>query len=100
MIFFFVLSGFVLAGKLEQQGLTYFSYAKQRIARIYLPYLVATFFSFAIGCTISKMQLISAHQPFWDVWDHTNVSILLSAIVFILPFHINALNPSYMVAGI
>lgn len=41
VLFFFVLSGYVLFIMLERSSLGYWTYLKKRIARLYIPYLVA-----------------------------------------------------------
>ncbi|MHB1511970.1 acyltransferase family protein [Acidiferrobacter sp.] len=54
VLFFFVLSGYVLFIMLERSSLSYWTYLKKRIARLYIPYLAA------IGLGIAGAALLYA----------------------------------------
>lgn len=55
VIFFFVLSGFVLTLPFLNREIKYFSYLIKRVLRIYLPYMVAVCFTFFSYFLFSKM---------------------------------------------
>jgi peptidoglycan/LPS O-acetylase OafA/YrhL len=59
---FFVLSGYVLTHQLEKYQLSYFSFLRSRLARLYIPVWVSVLFSFLL---ITLLNLSGQSHEFW-----------------------------------
>ncbi|PFD38778.1 acyltransferase [Bacillus cereus] len=68
VIIFFVLSGFVLYGSIQNNYSSYGSYLLKRICRIYIPYLVAISIAIICQATISEYGISYLSEWFNRSW--------------------------------
>ncbi|PGM67144.1 acyltransferase [Bacillus cereus] len=68
VIIFFVLSGFVLYGSIQNNHSSYGSYLLKRICRIYIPYLVAISIAIICQATISEYGISYLSEWFNRSW--------------------------------
>lgn len=93
VIFFFVLSGFVLALPFFKSKVPYRSFAIRRIARIWFPYVVATAAAIAMALAfypepVEEFGKWSNHERTWP-----SVSETLQHFTLVSSFQNNAYNP-------
>jgi peptidoglycan/LPS O-acetylase OafA/YrhL len=90
VIFFFILSGFVLVYQYDDADFTYWRFLIQRVFRIYMPYLVA------IGLCLLLRSMCTPHKNFtWisGVWSYPiNISTIVQHLIMIGDYNTNALN--------
>ena len=69
VIFFFVLSGFVLARQLlHQRSIIYFDFSIRRICRIYLPYAVSVLVAWVLANLIGTALVVGASENINADW--------------------------------
>ncbi|PEP27512.1 acyltransferase [Bacillus wiedmannii] len=93
VIIFFVLSGFVLYRSIQKNYDSYGSFLLKRIARIYIPYIVAI--SIAILCqnTMSKYGISNLSEWFNRSWTiESSLSLIAQHILLIGKYNTDAYN--------
>jgi peptidoglycan/LPS O-acetylase OafA/YrhL len=94
VIFFFILSGFVLSLPFfGEKKISYTSFIIRRILRLYIPYGVAITFSILLCIIFSKGGIVSLGELFNKVWvSPTNLKLLINHIMFIGNYDVYAYN--------
>ncbi|MGF9965814.1 acyltransferase family protein [Bacillus rhizoplanae] len=93
VVFFFVLSGFVLYRSIYSSQLSYSVYFLKRFCRIYIPYVVALFAAIVCQFLFSDYGISSLSQWFNKSW--TTVSspnLILQHLLFIGMYNTDAYN--------
>ncbi|WP_025147180.1 acyltransferase [Bacillus sp. H1a] len=84
VIIFFVLSGFVLYGSIQNNYSSYASYLLKRICRIYIPYLVAISIAIICQATISEYGISYLSVWFNRSWTIESSLSLIAQHVFLV----------------
>ena len=94
VIFFFVISGFVLALPYFKRKMVYTTFIFKRISRIYLPYIVAVCVAFATDAIFSRGGIAALSSWFNSAWTSpVNLKLLLNHLFLIGTFDNGELDP-------
>lgn len=94
VIFFFILSGFVLSIPFYSSNtFNYSSYLIRRVCRIYIPYLVAIILGFVLETNISRGGISELTDFFNKLWTTpVNLSLILDHLLFLGSFNTDSIN--------
>jgi len=95
VIFFFILSGFVLSlPYLSNKGSSYSSYLIKRICRIYIPYLLAVTVAVFARISLYSGEIPGLSEWFNNLWkSELSVELLLGHLIMIGSFKNDAIDP-------
>lgn len=86
VIFFFILSGFVLSLPFFKEGreFSYTDYVIKRFFRIYIPYIVSIFIAILLRLIVEERGIAGLSSGFNDLWNNAiDAGIILSHILFL-----------------
>ncbi|QIW21409.1 acyltransferase family protein [Bacillus thuringiensis] len=93
VIIFFVLSGFVLYRSIQKNYDSYGSFLLKRIARIYIPYIVAIIIAILCQTTMSKYGISNLSEWFNRSWTiESSLSLIAQHILLIGKYNTDAYN--------
>ncbi|TWT27731.1 acyltransferase [Planomicrobium sp. CPCC 101110] len=86
VIFFFILSGFVLSLPFFKEGreFNYTDYVVKRFFRIYIPYIVSIFIAILLRLIVEERGISGLSSGFNELWENAiDAGIILSHILFL-----------------
>ncbi|KMN44546.1 acyltransferase family protein [Bacillus sp. LK2] len=93
VIIFFVLSGFVLYGSIQNNYSSYGSYLLKRICRIYIPYLVAISIAIICQATISEYGISYLSEWFNRSWTiESSLSLIAQHVLLVGKYNTDTYN--------
>ncbi|MGA9774275.1 MAG: acyltransferase [Blastocatellia bacterium] len=94
VVFFFVISGFVLSLPYLKREMAYTPFIFKRISRIYLPYIVAVCAAVMLATIFSRGGIAALSSWFNNTWTSpVSVKLLLNHFLLIGVFNNGELNP-------
>jgi len=94
VIIFYVLSGYVLSMALYHSKTNYWGYLIKRFVRIYIPYYVWIFITFALFVLFSPYEVMGLRDWFYDKWQGSITKLdIINHIVLLNNFFTDNYNP-------
>ena len=94
VIFFFVLSGFVLSLPFYQRSVPYAGFLIKRVCRIYIPYAIAVAAALACASTLSRHGIPELSSEFNRIWvTPITLSLVVQHFSLIASFPSRAIDP-------
>ncbi|MFJ7983333.1 acyltransferase family protein [Lysinibacillus xylanilyticus] len=94
VIIFYVLSGYVLSMALYHSKTNYWGYLIKRFVRIYIPYYVWIFITFAVFFIFSPYEVTGLRDWFYDKWQGPVTKLdIINHIVLLNNFFTDNYNP-------
>ncbi|MGG4453804.1 acyltransferase family protein [Brevibacillus porteri] len=94
VIIFYVLSGFVLSMAIYHSKTNYWGYLIKRFVRIYIPYYVWIFITFALFILFSPYEVTGLRDWFYDKWQGPITKLdIINHLVLLNNFFTDNYNP-------
>ncbi|MDC0762906.1 acyltransferase [Brevibacillus sp. AG] len=94
VIIFYVLSGFVLSMAIYHSKTNYWGYLIKRFVRIYIPYYVWIFITFALFILFSPYEVTGLRDWFYDKWQGPITTLdIINHLVLLNNFFTDNYNP-------